>query len=164
MEKWGGELNTIVVVEKINAWPIVKSRISGTIETLKKRLQLEQIETRFLPWLAGDPHSETEFLEVLDALKPTQKCLFIFFHLQSTLDLLPIFSARRDNAYTIAVGHNRSSKLDRLLVGQASPFIGCVDYAPQQYGKNVLALAMDMLDGKTPPPMNYTEHAWVQNE
>jgi hypothetical protein len=124
---------------------------------------LEQIDTRFLSWSAGDPHPERELLDVLASLEPTKKCLFIFFHLQATLDLLPVISARRDKTYTMAVGHNYSHKVAELMQQEHSPLIGCVDYAPQQYGKQVMALAMDILNGKTPPPTNYTEHTWVPN-
>ncbi len=103
-------------------------------------------------------------MDVLALLEPTKKCLFLFFHLQAILDLLPVISARRDTTYTMAVGHNYSRKVAELMQQEHSPLIGCVDYAPQHYGKNVMALAMDILNGKTPAQMNYTTHTWVPNE
>lgn len=163
LERWRGTLDKIIILERKNASPIVKSRIGSTIETIKKRLQIEQIDTVFLSWAAGDPDQERELLDLLASLQNNEKCLFIFFHLQLILDLLPAICARRDEKYTIAVGQNYTHRVEEFMKQEHSPLIGCVDYAPHQYGKKVMTLAMDMLNGKTPPPMNYTEHTWVPN-
>ena len=164
LEKWGGTLDKIIILERRNASPIVKSRISNTIETIKKRLDIEQIDTIFLSWSAGDPGQEKELLDLLSSLQENEKCLFIFFHLQLILDLLPAICARRDEKYTIAVGQNYTHRVEELMKQKHSPLIGCVDYAPQQYGEKVMALAMDILHGRTTAQMNYTTHSWIPNE
>jgi ribose transport system substrate-binding protein len=47
------------------------------------------------------------------------------------------------------------------LEGPASTFIGTTDYRPSNYGNDLIALACQIIEGKSIPPMNYIKHIFL---
>ncbi len=50
------------------------------------------------------------------------------------------------------------------LEGPASAFIGTTDYRPNNYGNDLIALACDLIAGKTIPAENYIKHIFLTPE
>jgi ribose transport system substrate-binding protein len=64
----------------------------------------------------------------------------------------------------VAVGQGADLHGREALHRADLPFIGSTGYHPEEYGSDLLALALKILEGKVVPPALYRQHDFITRE
>ncbi|MGQ9768642.1 MAG: substrate-binding domain-containing protein, partial [Anaerolineae bacterium] len=111
---------------------------------------LQQAQAAMAPYLASVPAgTRVALLAVND---------------DAALGALAAFEAAGRLDEVVAVGQN-ADRLGRAALQRPDlPFIGSTSYAPENYGSQLIELALKLLRGQPVPPAVYIEHTFVAQD
>ncbi len=159
--QWKGEVDQVILLELSMAGPLPRSRLTGTVAGIKDVLPgLEDSRIVFLNGNGQFGHS----LEVVRKhlrLTKAGRVLVSAINDPSVLGALRAFEESGRSHDCAVMGQNASSEARAELRRQGSRLIGSVAYFPERYGQGILALALDMLQGKPVPPAVFVKHQLV---
>ncbi|MGQ9490448.1 MAG: substrate-binding domain-containing protein [Anaerolineae bacterium] len=162
---WGGRFDLLVCLQDLRAGATPAARLQGGRDGLASVLGpfpdervvmlpagtlLEQAQAAMAPYLASVPAgTRVALLAVND---------------DAALGALAAFEAAGRLDEVVAVGQN-ADRLGRAALQRPDlPFIGSTSYAPENYGSQLIELALKLLRGQPVPPAVYIEHTFVAQD
>jgi ribose transport system substrate-binding protein len=157
-KRWRGQLDKVISLEQPESGALPAARIQGQIDRLKSAFPLSdhdliRCETR------GDLEgSQQAAVRALRGVPHDKFVLFIGINFNSALGSLAAAETLDRQAVTAVVSQNASVRIRNELIQRNPMLIGAVDYFPQNYGADVIPLAVSILQGQPIPPAIYTDH------
>ena len=161
-EHWNGALDHIIVLTHDYHDSRIDLRTTSTITTLNKSMKRQPKVSRIY-WKHNDAESVKDPDLFLNAAVPSEKCLIIPSDLEILIESYEIIIKNRNNINTLIISQNYSPLLEENVIHANSPLLGYVSYHPERYGKEIINLALKMLNNENINQMNYTEHEWIPN-
>ncbi len=161
-EQWGGSLDRLVAMEEPRAGAAPASRIQGQLDGLEEvvgRLEPERIIR--LDCGNTTEMSEAAMTATLAGLPQARRIAVVAFNDDSALGVLAAARrlGREEDVAIVGQGADRSLR-DEL--GQpGSRIIGSTTYHPEQYGRQLIPLALKILHGEPVPPAVHIEHTFI---
>ena len=161
-QKWQGQLDVLLKLESSQVGPVVDARLQGQQEGLEAvigALSEDQI-------IAIDNHVVADDVEavisnLLPQLNHRNKIGIIGLNDETALGALAAFEKVGFLDRVVAVGQGADLHAIEALLRPNYPFIGSTRYAPENYGKQLLDLAIKILRDEPVPPAVYKEHIFI---
>ena len=166
-ERWGGEIDNLVLFFNSENGDLVKLRLSGMIDGLKKAGvnvtddMITWIEmggggsdttvaanSKMTDWLAANPDAKKVCVGTVN----TETGQGVFS--------ATVTSARQDNVI-LATNNNGNQTLSAWESPDAKVWLGGSAYFPGKYGEYIVPLALDILAGKNPPKITTMDHEFL---
>lgn len=164
-KNWGGKLDILLKLESTRAGHAVGARLQGQQEGLEAiigPLTSEQIISIDSPVVAEI--AESSISNLLPELSTDARIPIISINDDAALGALAAFENAGRLGQVVAVGQN-ADRLGRAALRRSNfPFIGSTRYAPEQYGEQIIDLALKILSGEGVPPAIYNQHVFITAE
>ena len=162
-EKWG-EVNKLVLLALPQSGELVVSRTDGYITGVQKVFpDFSEADVIEVDGQGALEPSLAVMQDVLTTLGDESNILVGAVNDPSAVGALRAISAAgRDDDFL--VGGQNATIEGRVEICNNSPvFIGSVGYFPENYGSDLVELAVALHNGESIEPFNYVEHEWVDN-
>ena len=161
-QKWQSQLDILIKLESSLVGPVVNARLQGQQEGLEAiigPLSEEQILTIDNHILVDDV--EVVIHDILPTLGHYKKIGIIGLNDDTALGALTAFEKVGFIDRVVAVGQGVDLHAIEALRRPDYPFIGSTSYAPENYGEQLLDLAIKILRGEPVPPAIYKDHVFI---
>ena len=158
---WNSRVDHLVVLGKYGHEPITRLRISSALEHIEHRLNVKKNAIHSIDWGKSDVNPTQQLIHLMKSIPKDDKMLIMAFNLRQLLASYKLILEHRDIKNTIIVGQNYTKQIEELLKQGESPLLGCVHYNPENYGSQILDLALRMLQNIEVDARNYTELTWI---
>ena len=160
-ERWGGEVEEILLLELPRAGPLPASRLTGCLEGMHKRLP-STVEAR-VTRLNGNGQFGRSMEAVRGHLRnsPQRSTLVAAINDPSAIGALRAFEESGRLEHCAVMGHNASLEARVEMRRAGSRLVGSVAYTPERYGEQIIPLALKILEKKHVPPAVFVKHMLV---
>jgi ribose transport system substrate-binding protein len=162
---WAGHVDEVLLLETPMAGLLLHSRFTGVMMSLRDSLpSIADHNVRHLDGRGRFEHSLEATRKYLKIARPRRRVLIAGTNDASVIGALSAFEevGRQDDC--IACGIGGSFEARNEMRRSSSRLIGSVGLFPEHYGKQLLKLANDLIDGKPVPPAVFTRHKFIPRE
>jgi ribose transport system substrate-binding protein len=162
---WDGQLDRLIVLEEPRAGALPGSRIQGMLEGVHSIIGEVPADQR-MTLNGGNTGevSEAQLTEALKQLPGLHRLAVLCFNDDSAMGALAAARKLHRESDVIIVGQGADRRLREELKKPGSRIIGSTAYWPEQYGENIIPLALRILRGEPVPPAVYMEHTFIGSE
>ncbi len=160
-QHWQGDVDEILLLELPLAGPLPQSRLTGALDGIIE--VLPACSKTPMARLNGNGQYETSLQAARKRLRGSARrnCLVAAVNDPSALGALRAFEEAGREQCCAVVGQNASEEARDELRRKGTRFIASVAYFPENYGNEILALALDILNNKPVPPAVFTKHRLI---
>ena len=159
---WYGTLDRLIILDETRAGELPRARIQGQIDGLQAHIGTLPEES-FIVLNSGNTLtiSQTNVREALQAIPTGSQIAVLSFNDEAAVGAIEAARelGREKEIVVVGQGGDRLGRAE--LRRRESPLIGTTAYMPEQYGRRLLELAINILQGGSVPPANYTEHIFL---
>lgn len=161
IERWGGVVDEVILLELPAAGPLPRSRMTATLAGIREVLPRFPDESAI--FLDGKGRFEGSLVAMRKHLSKRRgrRILLAAMNDPSCLGGLQAFEESGRLQDCLAVGHNASIEARREMRRAGSALIGSVGYFPEKYGDAVIKLALDKINGREVPSATFVKHLLV---
>lgn len=161
-ENWENSLDHLIVLGKYGNEPITRMRISSALEKIENQIPTSKIAIHSIEW--GNPaiNPTQALIKVLKEIPESSKLLILAFNVRLLLASYDLILQYRTDKNTVIVGQNHTKQIEELMNKDGSPILGCVHYKSENYGENIISLALQILNKIEVPTRNYTLLEWKE--
>lgn len=163
-QHWRGEVDEVLLLELPIAGSLPRSRLTGTLAGIRDILPgLDESRVR---WLDGHGLQDRSAEVVGRYLRESRRSRFLVGAINdpSALGAVQAFAAADRSADCAVLGQNATLEARNELRRAGSRLVASVAYFPERYGEGLIALAVDILRGKTVPPAVFVKHQIVSHD
>jgi ribose transport system substrate-binding protein len=167
LQNWRGRVDCILLLELLQAGPVLHARVLGTLEGL--RSVLPKLDERRVLHRDSKGTEVGGYLATRRVLKTLGRrdCLLIAAGNDNSARgaIRAVREASRTRLTAImAQGWGPGDGVEEELRKPDSLLIGAVAYFPEKYGSGILPVVLQCLNGQPVPPAVYIEHKLVMKE
>jgi ribose transport system substrate-binding protein len=162
MERWGGDVDALVLLELPQSGELPQQRMEGAA------LGVQEV----LPDLTDDKiirvdgkgtleDSRTVFTDVLTRLSDADHILVSAINDPSAVGGLRAAEAANRTDQVMIAGQNATIEARTEICRDNPAFIGSVAYFPDRYGDYLIPLAIRLAGGEEPPEEVLIDHLWI---
>ncbi len=160
--EWQGKFDHILILEEPRAGTLPAARIQGQLDGVAEVLGAPPKESLiFLDSGNTRSISDARVYGTLESLPNAHRIVVLSFNADAAMGALQAAQRLGRESDVVIVGQGA----DRLLLDEIrrpqSRVIGSTAYMPEQYGEQLLQLALKILKGESVPPAVYTEHVFL---
>ncbi|MGH9161919.1 MAG: substrate-binding domain-containing protein [Vicinamibacteraceae bacterium] len=161
---WGGQVDDVLMLELAPAGVLPQSRLTGAFDGMTE--VLPRLAQSRIVHLNGNGQYDASLAAVRKHLRHNacRRTLIASVNDPSALGALCAFDEAGRSEYCAAVGQNASEEAREEMRRPGTRLIGSVAYFPENYGPEIIALALDILRHKAVPPAVFTRHRLVTPE
>jgi ribose transport system substrate-binding protein len=163
--RWNGELDHLIIVEQPRAGSLPAMRIQGQVDGVFEILP--SIAQEKIIHVDCDNTSEGTYAvmkTVFERLKRKAQVAVISFNDDAAIGTVYAAQDTGHSDKLLLVGQGADRRLRAEMRKAVSPVIGASAYRPEDYGKFLIQVALDILAGKQVSPAIYMEHFFVNPE
>jgi ribose transport system substrate-binding protein len=163
--EWSSQLDRLIVLEEPRAGALPGSRVQGMLEGVQsiigeiaadKRLTLNSGNTSEV--------SEAQLTEALKQLPGLHRLAVLCFNDDAAMGALAAARQLHRENDVLIVGQGADRRVREELKNPQTRIIGSTAYWPEQYGEQIIPLALKILRGEPVPPAVYLEHTFIAAE
>src|SRR5690606_4493827 len=157
--RWGGQVDEVLLIEAARAGTLVQGRLDGVLAGLRETLR-DAMASCPVVTIDGDGEFNRSLERVRAHLRRTdrRRVLVGAMNDSSALGATRAFQEAGRAATCAIVGQNAEPDARAELRQPRTPLIGSVAYFPERYGEELIALALDLLEGRPTPPAKFVRH------
>lgn len=161
-ERWGGEVDALVLLELPQSGPLPQQRMDGAAQGAMEGLPgLTEDKIIRVDGKGTLEDSRRVFADVLTRLSDKHHILVSAINDPSAVGALRAAEqAGRTNDVIIA-GQNATIEARTEICKDNPAFIGSVAYFPDRYGDRLIPLAIRLANGEQVPDQVYIDHLWI---
>ncbi len=156
---WAGRPQQIVLLDIPAAGATTAARMDGLLAGLREALP----RTADVPTIRLDSRGTREggATALRRALRPGVRTLVGAANDPSALGALDVFEMGRQSSLCAVISQGASAEGRAELRRTGTRLIGSVAYFPESYGKGLVQLATDLIEGRATPPAVFTPHRLI---
>jgi ribose transport system substrate-binding protein len=161
-DKWRGSFDTLIVVEQQRAGSLPAMRIQGQLDGVFE--MIGPIAPEKIRRVDSDNTIEGSYAimrEVFRELPASARIAVICFNDDAAVGTLHAAQDCECAHNLLLVGQGADRRLRAEMRTNESVVVGATAFRPEDYGRYVIRLALDILAGKQVPPAVYMEHYFV---
>ncbi len=159
---WDGQLGLLLKLVASRVGPMGGARMQGLqdgVEAVVGTLETSQVVVIETPVLIEE--AKATLAAMLPALPDKARIGIVGINDEAVIGALAAFEQAGRLWQVVGVGQN-ADRVGRAAVRRpAFPFIGTTRYAPEDYGEQLLQLALQILRGEAVPPAVYNQHVFI---
>ena len=161
---WGGRVDEVIVVELSAAGALPQSRLTGTLDGIVA--VLPEVAHAKTVYIEGHGQFHASLAAVRKHLNRTftGNTLVAAVNDPSAIGALRAFDEAGRAQDCAAVSQNASEEAREEMRRPGTRLIGSVAYCPENYGPEIVSLALDILQHKPVPPAVFTRHHLITPE
>jgi ribose transport system substrate-binding protein len=161
---WGGRVDEVLLLEQSAAGPLPQSRLTGTVDGIMA--VLPDVAHAKIVYIEGHGQFHASLAAVRKHLNRTSKgnTLIAAVNDPSAIGALRAFDEAGRTHECAAVSQNASEEAREDMRRTGTRLIGSVAYFPENYGPEIISLALDILHHKPVPPAVFTRHHLITPE
>lgn len=159
---WQGNLDYVLILEERRAGPLPAARIQGQIHGLEQKLGILVDEHKIL--LDSGNTTTISFEQTLNALNQiasNAKIAVLCFNDDAALGALSAFEKLNRANNAAIVGQGADGLIRRKIKDQVPSIVGSTAFMPDQYGRDILRLALKIINNEAVPPAIYVQHKFI---
>ena len=162
MERWGGDVDALVLLELPQSGELPQQRMSGAVDGLKEVLpdftddKIIRVDSKGT--LEG---GRTAFTDVLTRLSDADHILVSVINDPVAAGALRAAEAAGRTDQVMIAGQNATTEARTEICEDGSALIGSVAYFPDRYGDYLIPLAIRLAAGEAPPEEVLIDHLWI---
>jgi ribose transport system substrate-binding protein len=162
--QWGGHVDELLLIELSAAGTLPQSRLTGTLDGIIEVLPATA-HARVVH-VEGNGQFHASLAAVRKHLRSNRprKTLIATVNDPSALGALRAFEEAGRAEDCAAVSQNASEDAREEMRRAGTRLIGSVAYFPENYGPEIIALALDILNHRPVPPAVFTRHHLITPE
>jgi len=155
---WGGRVDEVLMLEQSAAGALPQSRLTGTLDGIIE--VLPNIAHTRVVHIEGHGQFHVSLTAVRKHLKTcsSHRTLIGAVNDPSAIGALRAFEEAGRGDDCVAVSQNASEEARDEMRRPDSRLIGSVAYFPENYGPEIISLALEILQHKPVPPAVFTRH------
>ncbi len=154
---WGGKVDKLLVLTESRVLDFVRARSTSALDTLIHGLGYTPSDIMYLDGGNNREPSKHAVTNILKRWSDTNRIAVIGFNDETAVGALDAARSLGRENNIIAVG--QGGNLIAQEMSHLNPrMVASVAYHPEQYGRNLLKLALQMLAGERVPRENYIQH------
>ncbi len=155
---WGGRVDEVLVLEQAAAGALPQSRLTGTLDGIIEVLP-HAAHSRVVH-IEGHGQFHASLTAVRKHMKSclSHRTLIGAVNDPSAIGALRAFEEAGRGDDCVAVSQNASAEARDEMRRSDTRLIGSVAYFPENYGPEIISLALDILQHKPVPPAVFTRH------
>ncbi|MCX6017451.1 MAG: substrate-binding domain-containing protein [Chloroflexi bacterium] len=161
---WQGRIDKVVVLEQRVSGSLPAARIQGQLDVLEAELAVGDKHIVRYDTHGDLKESRKAAMQALHNIPWGKRVLFVGMNAASAMGALQAVEVLERQRDTVVVSQNINQGIRQELERRNPVLIGAVDYFPEEYGKKLLRLATDLLEGIGVPPAVHTNHALVVSD
>ncbi len=163
-QHWQGKVDEVVFLELPRAGSLPRMRLTGMLVGMKEALP--DIDERPVTRLDGNGQLGASLEAVRKFLRGGRMGQYLVCAINdaSALGALRAFQETGRTANCAIVGHNASPEARMELREPGTRLIGSVGYFPERYGRDLVRVAMDLLNRRPVPPAVFVKHQLITPE
>lgn len=167
-EKWGGQLDQLLLFWNSENGDLVKLRLSGMYDGLKKAgIDLPESKVQYINVTGGSDTTvvaNQKMTDWLTAHPDIDKIAVGTVNAETGHGVFAaVQAAGRDSEVFIATNNNSVQTLAAFEQGE-NAWLGGTAYFPNRYGDYIIPLALDILAGKNPDKVQTMEHEFLTRD
>jgi ribose transport system substrate-binding protein len=161
---WGGRVDEVLVLEQSAAGALPQSRLTGTLDGIIE--VLPQIAHSRVTHVEGHGQFHASLAAVRKHIRScaARRTLIGAVNDPSAIGALRAFEEAGRGDDCAAVSQNASEEARDEMRRPDTRLIGSVAYFPENYGPEIVSLALDILQHKPVPPAVFTRHHLITPE
>ncbi len=165
-DKWGGQVDAIIVLDLPQSGPIPAARMQGQVEGIQDNLKTK-VPDNMIFRLDSKNTQDEAFKVVGDTLPkiPNAKHIIaVTINDGTALGTIAALEAagRKDQAIVVGQGADPSGQAEIMKDG--SIYLGATAYFPEKYGDKLIPAIIDALNCKPLPPSIYMDHVFITKD
>jgi ribose transport system substrate-binding protein len=163
--RWDGDVDTLLVVEQHRAGNLPAMRIKGQLDGLRE--MVDTIPDEKIVNLDSDNTVEGSYAvlhDVLCEMPPSSRIAVICFNDDAAVGTIYAAQDTGHDKTMMLVGQGADRRLRAEMRKHPTLIVGATAYRPEDYGRYLITIALDILKGKRVPPAVYMEHVFVSPE
>lgn len=157
-QHWNGRVDEVLLMEQSAAGALPQSRLTGTVDGIIAALPtVAQARVVYLEG-HGQFHASLSAVRKHLSRTPPGNTLIAAVNDPSAIGALRAFDEAGRTCEYVAVSQNASEEAREEMRRTGARLIGSVAYFPENYGAEIIALALDILHHKPVPPAVFTRH------
>jgi ribose transport system substrate-binding protein len=161
-ERWGGDVDALVLLELPQSGPLPQQRMDGAAEGVKEVLpNLTDDKIIRVDGKGNLEDSRTVFQDVLTRLSDADHILVSAINDPSAVGALRAAEAANRTEDVMIAGQNATIEARTEICRDTPAFIGSVAYFPDRYGDYLIPLAIELANGEQVPDQVLINHLWI---
>ncbi len=165
-EKWGGQVDAILLLELPQSGPIPAARMQGMLEGLQDNLTTK-VPDDMIFHLDSKNTQDEAFKVVGDTLPKIPNATHIVGFTINDGTALGTIAAieaagRKDQAIVSSQGADPDGQAE--MVKEGTIYLGATGYFPEKYGEKIIPAMLDALNCKPLPPSIYVDHVYINKD
>jgi ribose transport system substrate-binding protein len=157
-QHWNGRVDEVLLLEQSAAGALPQSRLTGTFDGIMAALpHVAHAKVMYLEG-HGQFHASLSAVRKHLSRTPGGSTLIAAVNDPSAIGALRAFDEAGRTSECVAVSQNASEEAREEMRRAGTRLIGSVAYFPENYGAEIIALALDILHHKPVPPAVFTRH------
>lgn len=159
IEQWSRQVDWVLGLDLEEAGTLVQSRITGALDAIRSLLpsipadRFVRIDGR------GMREKSRRVVEEFLARHPRERHILIAAATDSSaLGALEAIREARRERHVAIFGQDAIPEVVEEMRRPSSPIIGSVSHEVQEYGPRIIEIGLSILQGRSVPPYNYTNH------
>jgi ribose transport system substrate-binding protein len=164
LERWGGDVDALVLLELPQSGEMPQQRMSGAAEGLKEVLpdftddKIIRVDSKGT--LEG---GRTAMTDVLTRLSDADHILVSVINDPVAAGALRAAEAAGRLDHVMIAGQNATIEARTEICAENPALIGSVAYFPDRYGDYLIPLAIQLAAGEAPPDEVLIDHLWIDS-
>lgn len=164
MERWGGDVDALVLLELPQSGEMPQQRMEGAaLGVLEILPELTDDKIIRVDGKGSLEDSRTVFQDVLTRLSDADHILVSAINDPSAVGALRAAEATDRTDDVIIAGQNATIEARTEICRDNPAFIGSVAYFPDRYGDYLIPLAIRLAGGEAPPEEVLIDHLWIDS-
>lgn len=161
-EKWGGDVDALVLLELPQSGELPQQRMDGAALGVQEVLpNLTDDKIIRVDGKGNLEDSRTVFADVLTRLSDADHILVSAINDPSAVGALRAAEAANRTDGVMIAGQNATIEARTEICRDNPAFIGSVAYFPDRYGDYLIPLAIKLAAGEAPPDQVLIDHLWI---
>lgn len=160
--RWRGELDYLIILEQQRAGNLPAMRIQGQLDGIYETAA--PIPPEKILRVDSDNTFEGSYeimRKVFRELSPAARIAVICFNDDAAAGTLHAARDTEHDQNLLLVGQGADRRLRAEMRNPSTPVVGTTAFRPEDYGRYLITLALDILSEKRVPPAVYMEHYFV---
>jgi ribose transport system substrate-binding protein len=165
VEHWKGAFDHLIILEERRPGAVPATRIQGQLDGLQEVIgEVPASQIRYLDSGNTAEISQANMLEALQELPDARRLAVISFNDDAAFGALCAARELGRESDVVIVGQGADRIVRKEIRHPKSRLVGSTAYWPEQYGKKLIEVATDILNGEPVPPAVYNEHIFITAE
>jgi ribose transport system substrate-binding protein len=164
-EHWSGSFDRLIVLEERRPGALVAARIQGQLDGLQEVVGTVPVsQIIYLDSGNTTEISRANMIEALTTLSNQHRLAVISFNDDAAFGAISAARHVGREDHVVIVGQGADRIVRREIRRPGSRLIGSTAYWPEQYGRRLIDVALQILSGEPVPPAVYNKHVFITRD